>query len=108
MPILAIANRKGGTGKTTLAVNLAAEFAARNRRVLLVDLDTQGHCAVGLGVRVSAAEPTVHRLFLDPQAALAPAILPTGIKGLWLAPADPRLEHSRCDPDPSRLKTALA
>ena len=66
--IIAISNRKGGTGKTTVAVNLAAELAALGRRVLLVDLDSQGHCAAGLGVKVDKGAPTAHDIFLDPQA----------------------------------------
>ncbi len=60
MQVIAISNRKGGTGKTTVAVNLAAECAARGKRVLLIDLDSQGHCAVGLGVKASGT--AVHRL----------------------------------------------
>jgi chromosome partitioning protein len=49
--VLVVTNRKGGSGKTSTSVNLAAEFAANGRRVLLIDLDTQGHCAIGLGVK---------------------------------------------------------
>ena len=58
--VLVISNRKGGAGKTTVSVNLASEFAATGQRVLLIDLDSQGHCAVGLGVKVNAGESTVH------------------------------------------------
>lgn len=48
---LVISNRKGGSGKTSTSVNIAAELAALGQRVLLIDLDTQGHCAVGLGFK---------------------------------------------------------
>ena len=72
--IIAISNRKGGTGKTTVAVNLAAELAMLGRRVLLIDLDSQGHCAVGLGTKVDRGDATVHRLFIDPDARLAEVI----------------------------------
>jgi len=47
--VIAVCNRKGGAGKTTTSANLAAELATLGWRVLLVDLDSQGHCAVGLG-----------------------------------------------------------
>ncbi|MDR9096145.1 ParA family protein [Burkholderia multivorans] len=108
MQVMAIANRKGGTGKTTVAVNLAAEFVARGLRVLLVDLDSQGHCAVGLGVKPDRGGPSVHHLFVEPTATLAQALLPTAIDGLWLAPADPRFDHGLGERNDLRLRTALA
>jgi chromosome partitioning protein len=107
MHVVAIANRKGGTGKTTLAVNLAAEFAARGQRVLLIDLDSQGHCAVGLGVKVGAGGTAVHRLFVDAQSTLADAVRPTAVEGLWLAPADPLFDHGRGERNDLRLCAAL-
>ena len=76
IPIIAISNRNGGTGKTTGSVNLVAEFAALGQRVLLIDLDTQGHCAVGLGLKAQADEFSVHSLFVAPFATLSAAIRP--------------------------------
>lgn len=103
---LAIANRKGGTGKTTVSVNLAAEFATLGRRVLLVDLDTQGHCAFGLGVKPSGA--TVHRIFSDAGANVREVIQLTAVENLWLAPADTLFDHGSGARNDDRLRTALA
>ena len=105
---LAISNRKGGTGKTTVAVNLAAGLAALGRRVLLVDLDTQNHCAVGLGVKVGHGEPTVHDLFRGPWLGLGPMMRQTSVAGLQLVPADPLFEHGSGTRDEGLLKAALA
>jgi chromosome partitioning protein len=106
--VIAVSNRKGGTGKTTVSVNLAAELAALGRRVLLVDLDSQGHCAVGLGIKVGAADGTVHRIFSDPGARLAPVIRASAFANLYLAPADQLFEHGSGHRDPLRLARALA
>ncbi|NDY90497.1 ParA family protein [Ideonella livida] len=112
--VLAITNRKGGSGKTSCAVNLAAEWAAAlpprpdgpRARVLLVDLDSQGHCAVGLGVQPARGAPTVHG-FLAGRHALRPAIVPTPVPGLDLVPADPLFEHGQARPDERTLARAL-
>jgi chromosome partitioning protein len=106
--IIAISNRKGGTGKTTVSVNLAAELATLGRRVLLVDLDSQGHCAVGLGIKVKSGEATAHRIFTDADARLADAIRETEFPNLALAPADQLFEHGSGLRDERRLARALA
>lgn len=108
MKTLVVTNRKGGTGKTTVAVNLAAELAASGARVLLIDLDSQGHCAVGLGVKVGAGETGVHRLFVDENASLGDVIRPTAWANLFLAPADTRFDHGLGERNDTRLKRALA
>jgi chromosome partitioning protein len=87
--ILAVANRKGGTAKTTATVNLAAALAARGQKVLLVDLDTQGHAGLGFGVRAAPGEPTVHDLFKgNGPADLGRAIRSTGVENVDVLPAD--------------------
>lgn len=106
--VIAISNRKGGTGKTTVSVNLAAELASLGRRVLLVDLDSQGHCAVGLGIKAVKGDAAAHRIFADPDALLAPVIQPTAFANLSLAPADQLFEHGGGLRDPLRLARALA
>ena len=62
--ILAIANQKGGVGKTTTSVNLAAGLAQAGRRVLLVDLDPQGNATMGSGVNKSKLERTIYHVLL--------------------------------------------
>jgi chromosome partitioning protein len=106
--IIAIANRKGGTGKTTVSVNMAAELAALGLRVLLVDLDTQGHCAVGLGIKVPDGHMTAHRIFLDSDAKLTSAIIESNFNNLALAPADQIFDHGSGLRDERRLARALA
>lgn len=105
--IIVVTNRKGGTGKTTTSVNLAAEFAAQGKRVLLIDMDTQGHCAVGLDVALAKDAPTAHSLFLSPQFRLAEAVHPTAWPNLDLVPANPMFEHGSGAGEPTRLARAL-
>src|SRR5665647_1148688 len=88
-----VSNRKGGTGKTTVSVNIAAELAAQGHRVLLVDLDSQSHCAVGVGIKVGKGTPTAHDIFRSADARLASVVQQTAFKNLSLAPADPLFEH---------------
>ena len=107
MHVIAISNRKGGTGKTTVSVNLAAELAARGKRVLLIDLDSQGHCAVGVGLKPQTNERRVHSLFLDTTATLSDAIRPTAINNLWLAAADPLFDHGSGKHNDQRLRNAI-
>ncbi|WEJ59197.1 ParA family protein [Devosia sp. FJ2-5-3] len=104
---LVVSNRKGGTGKTTVSVNIAAELAARGQRVLLVDLDTQGHCAVGLGVSVSRSARTAHDLFRSAEATLAGVVVPTSCERLALAPADRLFHHGQGLQDEGILRRAI-
>lgn len=106
--VIAVCNRKGGAGKTTTSVNLAAELAALGWRVLLLDLDSQGHCAVGLGVKVLQGEKCLHGLFTDPQAQLVDIVRSTNVANLSLAPADQLFEHGTGVRDEMRLSHALA
>jgi len=104
--IIVVTNRKGGTGKTTTAVNLAAEFTASGERVLLIDLDTQSHCALGLGVRLDAGRSTAHGV-LQGRVGLGEAVLKTGWEGLDLVPADPDFQHGMMPNDDRVLARAL-
>jgi chromosome partitioning protein len=84
--ILAIANQKGGVGKTTTAVNLGAALAMAARKVLLIDLDPQGNATSGVGVGREGIERHVYHVLLG-DAALADVLQPTAIKNLTVAPA---------------------
>lgn len=108
MSVLVISNRKGGAGKTTVSVNIAAELAAQGQRVLLVDLDSQGHCAVGLGVKVEAGQATVHDVFTASVPRISHAVRATNVPNLFLLPANPTFQHHHSGNDEQCLARALA
>jgi chromosome partitioning protein len=85
---IAFINEKGGVGKTTLAVNVAAFLASKkSRRVLLVDLDTQGHAGKSLGVDVRSVSPNVFHLLTDEAVDVAQVVRPTAVPGLDVIPS---------------------
>jgi chromosome partitioning protein len=87
---LAVANQKGGVGKTTTAVNLATALAAVGQRVLLVDLDPQGNATTGLGIRRSQVNKTVYDLLFN-ETTIEESALPTSIPGLDILPSSMHL-----------------
>jgi chromosome partitioning protein len=84
--IFAVANQKGGVGKTTTAVSLAACLAAKGRRVLLVDADPQGNASSSLGMDKTAMQTTLYDVLLN-EAPAAEVIRPTHITGLTMLPS---------------------
>lgn len=85
--ILAVVNQKGGVGKTTTTVNLAAYLAERGKRVLIVDCDPQGNATSGLGFDIHPPEKTTYDVLLN-DTPLAEVVRPTGRKNLSICPAN--------------------
>jgi chromosome partitioning protein len=84
--VIAIANQKGGVGKTTTTVNLGASLAEGDRRVLIIDLDPQGNATTGLGINSRALDSSIYDVLLN-DLPLEDCVEPTAILNLFLAPA---------------------
>jgi len=86
--VIAMANQKGGVGKTTSTINLGAAIAELGRRVLLVDFDPQGALSVGLGVNPHELDRTVYNLLMERDVTADDVLLKTNVPGLDLLPSN--------------------
>jgi chromosome partitioning protein len=110
--ILCVVNQKGGVGKTTTAVNLAASVAAAEKKTLLLDMDPQGNASSGVGVRPGTRERSVYDVLIG-RATLGDVLVPTEVPDLWVAPATQDLVAAELElvdePDrATRLREAIA
>ena len=109
---IAILNQKGGVGKTTTNINLAACLALKGKKVLILDIDPQGNTTSGIGIRKKGLEKTTYEVLIDEKMKVEEAILPTIVKNLDIVPASVQLagaeiELVKLEGREKRLKRAL-
>jgi len=110
--VVALANQKGGVGKSTTAINLAASLAFQEQRVLLIDLDPQGNASSGLGIEKGSIDVSIYDVLLK-EADMADAVEPTSVRNLFVVPATIDLAGAEIElvsmfSRETRLKSAIA
>lgn len=110
--VIALANQKGGVGKTTTAVNLSAALAEKGKKILLIDSDAQGNATSGLGIKIEKGGKTLYNVITE-EEPISSAIVKTAYDSLYVCPSDVELSGAEIElvdaPDRAhRLKKALA
>lgn len=110
--VVAIANQKGGVGKSTTAINLGAGLAFQGERILIIDLDPQGNTSSGLGIDRSTIEASTYEVLVD-ESPIEDVLEPTSVKGLHVVPATIELAGAEIElvsmfSREQKLKQALA
>ncbi|MGP1544438.1 MAG: ParA family protein [Candidatus Fimenecus sp.] len=109
---IAIFNQKGGVGKTTTNINLAACLALKGKKVVILDIDPQGNTTSGVGIAKKGLEKTTYEILVDEHMNPADAIISTGVKNLYIIPASVQLagaeiELVKLERREQRLKKAI-
>jgi len=95
--VIAVANQKGGVGKTTCTINLGGALASLGHRVLCLDLDPQANLTVGLGIDLNTVDKNIAHVLIDPDTKLTSIIRPTKTKNLDVAPATLELSSAEVE-----------
>ena len=94
--VISVSNQKGGVGKTTTTVNLAAFIAAAGKRVLIVDIDPQANAGYGMGVNAAESDRTIYEVLIG-SLPLRDAVIPSGVENLSIVPSNIHLSGAQVD-----------